>query len=317
MSRLGVLLVAALCAGCAAPPPPAPPQPPRVVQWRVVRAPVDGFSVSMPLDVQEVASSTDTGSGTATTHGFETTTGPMKLRAVRTSVPGRLGEDAVLERVRALVDRSAGERDAPVQGYPGRVIEGVRGNRLVLARVVVVGRYVYVLSVEALQDTLDRDAARTFLDSLRIEPSFRVAPSREGRCTVAVPWAAATLPLSDEGFQDAFFAGYQGHRYVLGGDADLAYVAASRRLPPGQASADQLLAEVVATLGRSVSLAVQQSAPLRLGALQGVEARYDGRRVQLFTNGTRLWMFAVMSRDRARLDDDDARRFFASLRVAD
>jgi hypothetical protein len=182
-----------------------------------------------------------------------------------------------------------------------------RGNAAV-ARAYSVGDRIVFAWVSANGSHLNMPDAERFLNSLRLSVPWRVRALANVGVTVALPaFAAPTPPRAPQ----------QGNvEFVLGGSGEIKYWVATEAFDaPDTRPRDVVLREYEHRLARGSQIAssvsvVEDGTPGRDVLLTGV--RYV--RLRLLAGPATIYLMSMQSKIREALYDEDATRFFSSLR---
>lgn len=338
MSRLvhlaSALAAALSLAACAAGPPPAspsapvlaPPAPPVDLRWRAVRLPQLGATLELPgVPVEQsmylAKPRSDWLLRTAMIAADEANHHvQFTFSRLDTVTPDRNDDETALNNMPSTL-KSVDSRDPlRVGGFRGIAFKGTsKEGHAVSERVVIAGKSLFILHVDAPAGELPVADATRFFDSFRLDLPFQLVSVPDLNCTVALPDAVLpitipTLPGQGE---------TRMHGYYLGGVGEVVYYVAMTPIAASVRAAktpDQLLDDAAQALGHTEGNVIHAITPITLDDTRGrdvlcaTSAPVKEMHFRVFVAGDRLYQVAIGAKPTEIASDESALRFLSSLR---
>jgi hypothetical protein len=329
------LALALALIGCApAPLPPMLPAPsttasvtPPDLRWRAVRMPQLGASLEFPGVPVESSMTLPKPQEDWVARNVEITSGDATHRVafsfsrLDAATVDRRDDEAVLDRMPSTL-KSVDTRDPLfVGGFRGIAFQGHSADGAeVVQRMVIAGRSLFMLRVDAPAGAMPLADAKRFLDSFRLDLAWIVVPLPELRCTVALPDAVIALrptatPRS---------ATTQTRAFYLGGTGEIGYYVAATPIAAAvlrEKTPDQILDETTQVIAHFDGGHLEATAAITVDgfkghdviATTGTPAKAVHSRV--FVADQTLYQVAVSAKTTALVSDEGALRFLGSLRL--
>jgi len=332
-NRAIVLLLFAFSFGCAAATPavkpaakPAASEAKDTLPWKTNLLPAEGITIEMPGDAEQEDVVDEREGNKIFYNGLS-----VKLADAKTTFEVGvysasnekefLSAVGPLDNLRQSFASITREQKIKILGFDGFQIDA-KGAKGEIEKVwtFALGSNLYVLSVESTGGNIDERAAARFFDSLRVDFPFRPFVSQYDYFTIATPqfglFSSFTEDLKNP-------PGAQMRTFVFDDGVDGAYM--FMLLPVtnpaiDREAADELAEGIVMNFVKKNSGVIQQMRPVEINDAPGRDVTFtEGdevfKRILIAVKNRRVYMAVRFSKDRAKLADRDAQRFFESLTI--